>query len=90
MKAAEEDLVDIMRLLLDRNADMNVTNRKGRTALSFAAAPSMKRRTACRTLKLLLESGAKETKDDQGLIAKARARKEQRSDALAIFRDFEN
>ena len=90
MKAAEEDLVDIMRLLLDGNADMNVTNRKGRTALSFAAAPSMKRRTACRTLALLLESGAKDTKDDQGLTAKARARKEQRSSALAIFRDFEN
>ena len=41
-------------------------------------------------VKLLLENGAEETKDDQGLTAKARARKEQRSDALAIFRDFEN
>ena len=89
MKAAEEDLVDIMRLLLDRNADMNVTNRKGRTALSFAAAPSMKRRTACKTLRLLLDFGARDTQDDQGLTAKARANKEQRSDALAIFRDFE-
>ena len=68
---------------------MNVTNKKGRTALSFAAAPSMKRKTACRTLKLLLECGAKETqKDDEGLTAIARAKKEQRSDALAVFRDF--
>ena len=90
MKAAEEDLVDIMKLLLDGNADMNATNRKGRTALSFAAAPSMKRRTACRTLKLLLESGAEDTEDHQGLTAKARARKEKRLDALEIFRHFEN
>ena len=54
------------------------------------AAPSMKRKTACRTLKLLLECGAKETqKDDEGLTAIARAKKEQRSEALAVFRDFE-
>ena len=41
MKAAEEGHTEITRLIIDKGVDMEVTNRKGRTALSFAAAPSM-------------------------------------------------
>ena len=43
MKAAEEGYPEIAQLLLDRGADIKCKNRKGRDALSFAAAPSMKR-----------------------------------------------
>ena len=41
MKAAEEGHTEITRLIIDKGVDMEVTNRKGRAALSFAAAPSM-------------------------------------------------
>ena len=43
MKAAENNDVKIMELLLERGAEPDATNRKGRTALSFAAAPSNRR-----------------------------------------------
>ena len=90
MKAAEEGLVDIARLLLENKADMEATNKKGRTALSFAAAPSMNgtkpRATAVEVLRLLLTSGADAAKqDDRGMTARARAEKEKREDALAVF-----
>ena len=100
--AIERGNEDAVETLINEDADIEEkhlgwillmktqTNRKIRTALSFAAAPSMNRRTACRTLKLLLESGAEDTEDDQGLTAKDRARKEQRLDAVAIFEDFGN
>ena len=42
MKAAEEGHTEITGLIIDKGVDMEVTNRKGRTALSFAAAPSVK------------------------------------------------
>ena len=45
MKAAEEGHVEIMKSLLERDADIAATNNKGRTALSFAACPSQKRTT---------------------------------------------
>lgn len=94
MKAAEEGHAEIAKLLLDKGADMEVTNRKGRGALSFAAAPSMngkvKRPTPTETLKLLLERGADTSrKDDDGMTAKQRAMKEKRDDAVAIFEEFE-
>ena len=89
MKAAEENEAAIMRLLLQHKADIDVANRKGRTALSFAVAPSMKRKTACDTLKLLLEHKADPgQKDEMGLTAKARAVREKRQDALAILKEF--
>ena len=89
MKAAETDHVDIMKLLLQANANMRATNKKGRAALSFAAAPSMGKKTACRTLKLLLEWDADvNQEDDEGFTARDRATREHRSDALAIFREF--
>ena len=90
MKAAEEDQVEIMKLLLESRADMEVANRKGRTAVSFAAAPSMERKTACGTLRLLLQAGAKiDTKDVTGMTAKQWATKEKRESALQMFCEFE-
>ena len=89
MKAAEENEAAIMRLLLQHKADIDVANRKGRTALSFAVAPSMKRKTACDTLKLLLEHKADPgQKDEMGLTAKARALRRKREGALAILQEF--
>ena len=41
--AAKEGFAEIAGMLLDRGADIKSTNRKGRDAFSFAAAPSMKR-----------------------------------------------
>ena len=88
MKAAEENRVEIARLLLEHNANINATNRKGRSVLSFAAAPSMNRNTACDTLRLLLDHGADvNLKDENGQTAKGHAKKEERDDALAIFRE---
>lgn len=40
MKASEEGAVEVMRMLLAKNVDYEASNKKGRTALSFAAAPS--------------------------------------------------
>ena len=79
-----------MQLLLQYKADIKVVNRKGRNALSFAVAPSMGRKTACDTLKLLLEHKADPNqKDEMGLTAKARAMREKRQDALAILEERE-
>ena len=41
MKAAEGNCTEVMLILLYKKADVEVCNRNGRTALSFAAAPSM-------------------------------------------------
>ena len=88
MKAAEENHAGILQLLLDKNVDLEVVNRKGRSALS-AAAPSMRRPTATSTLRLLLEVGADISKcDKNGLTAKARAIDEGRMEAPFIFREF--
>lgn len=90
MKAAEEDKVEILQLLLDSKADVEVANRKGRTALSFAAGPSMGRPTACQTLRVLLNAGADAArKDDTGMTPKKRATKEKRDDALEILAEFD-
>ena len=94
MKAAEEGHEKIMCLLLDKAVDMEVVNRKGRTALSFAAAPSARpsgepRPTPTGALRLLLERGADTTrKDDEGLTAKSRAWRENRHEAIEIFEEF--
>ena len=90
MKAAEEDQVEIMQILLEKRVNMEVANRKGRTALSFAAAPSMKRKTAVAALRFLLQHGADTShKDDNGLTAKAKAQQEERQDALLLFEEYE-
>ena len=89
MKAAETDHVDIMKLLLQANADIHATNKKGRAALSFAAAPSMGKETACRTLELLLKWSADVNQEDyEGFTARDRARREHRSDALTFFKEW--
>ena len=38
--AAEHDLGKVVKVLVDKKADINAQNRSGRSALSFAAAPS--------------------------------------------------
>ena len=93
MKAAEEDNEDVIRLLLDNKVDVDATNRKGRTALSFAAAPSndgsTPRPTAVEAMRLLLKSGADTGKKDvHGMTAKDRAIREKRADAVAVFAEF--
>lgn len=90
MKAAEEGHVEIMRLLLSKGVDLEAANKRGRTALSFAAAPSMKRPTPYAALRVLLEHNADMSrKDDAGLTAKQRAQKENRDQAVRIFEEFE-
>ena len=93
MKAAEDNRVDIVQMLLNVGADMNAVNNKGRSALSFAAAPSdddmQRRETSSAVLRLLLESGADATLQDWSCCtARVRALKEGRSDALRIFNEF--
>ena len=89
LKAAETDRVDIMELLLQANADIHATNKKGRAALSFAAAPSMGKKTADRTLECLLKWGADVNQEDyEGFTARDRARREHRSDALTFFKEW--
>jgi len=63
----------IALLLLEKGADVNATNRKGRCALSFAAAPSRdeakkeQRVSALELIKLLISWEAKrDRKDDRG------------------------
>ena len=88
MKASEENEVQISKCLLSNRADIEATNRKGRTALSFATDPSMGRDTATDTLRLLLEKGADGyKKDEQGETPRSRANKKRRKDALRIFEE---
>ena len=95
MKAAEEGALECLRLLVDNKANIEAANRKGRTALSFAAAPSMRnddrtpRPTPIQCLRLLLERGAEpRRKDEQGKTAKDRAVMAKRDDAIAVFEEF--
>ena len=58
MKAAEEGRTMIALQLLAHRADLEAINNKGRTALSFAAAPSGGRPTPRETLAFLMACGA--------------------------------
>ena len=90
MKAAEEGHEGILTLLLEKQADINTKNHKGRTAPSFAAAPSMSRPTPLPTLMLLLEHGADiRARDVNGLTARAHAEREGRSRALEVLNEWE-
>ena len=90
LKAAEEGYLEILDLLIDNGADLSVTNRNGRDALSFAAAPSGKRKTPLATLRRLLERGADPNHiDGAGMTAKMRASNEGYKDAVACFEEFE-
>ena len=93
MKAAEEGAVEAMRMLLDKKADIDAINPKGRTALSFAAAPSndgtTRRPTPVSCLRLLLERGADaKRKDKRGISPKDYAIKDKRDDAIAVLQEF--
>ena len=93
MKASEENSLEVLRMLIDKKGNLEATNRKGRTPLSFAAAPSddgsKLRPTALKTLRLLLESGADaKHKDDRGNTAKDYASRHKREDALQVFEEF--
>jgi len=96
MKAAEVNRVDIMRLLLEGRADIAAVSNRGRTALSFAAAPSnarednRRRPTAIDAVQLLLSQGADVLqRDKDGMTAEDRARAERRWDAVAILAEAE-
>ena len=96
MKASEDGAVQVMRLLLAKKVDIEASNKKGRTALSFAASPSfnsklaIERDTPVEALRLLLESGADaKRKDARGNTAKCFASKQKgREDSLAVFEEF--
>ena len=94
MKAAEEGYPEIAQLLLDRGADIKCKNRKGRDALSFAAAPSMKRASTDGhryVLRLLVERGADPLrKDERGQTAKDRAKQEGRDDIVKCLEELES
>ena len=90
MKAAEEGYLEILDHLIKSGADLKATNRNGRNALSFAAAPSGKRKTPLATLRRLLERGADPNHiDGAGMTAKMRASNEGHKDAVACFEEFE-
>ena len=95
MKAAEEGALDALRLLLEKKVDIESSNRKGRTALSFAAAPSMNnedrtdRPTPTQVIRVLLENGADpKRKCERGMTPKEYAVKAKRDEAIAIFEEF--
>ena len=58
MKAAEEGHVGMLQAILMRGARLEEGNRKWRTALSFAAAPSQPRPSHPNAVCVLLEAGA--------------------------------
>ena len=92
MKASEESLVEIMKLILEKGVDVNATNNKGRSALSFACAPShgLKNKWA-QSIKLLLENKADISQtDDHALTAKARAKQEKKLEAVAVIQEWED
>ena len=93
MKAAEKGYIEIALLLLCRGADITAVNRKGRDALSFAAAPSMKRASTddhCCVLRSLVEYGADPLRKDQsGQTAKERAKQESRHDIARCLEELE-
>ena len=91
MKAAEEGYLEIMQLLSDCGCDIDAENKKGRTALSFAAAPSMNRVEQPEAVNLLLRNAADSSrKDSNRMTAKDWAVREKRRSAIAVFREQDN
>jgi hypothetical protein len=96
MMAAERDCVPIMQALFEYHADINAQNATGRTALSFASAPSKVldpvtgrngvRPAALRALAWLLANGVNVAmKDNKGHTALGHAIRERRQDAVAAI-----
>ena len=72
MKAAEEGSTEITEMLLARRCNLEAVNKTGRTALSFAAAPSKGRQPNLTVLRILLQAGANiDHKDVRGQTAKS-------------------
>ena len=91
IKAAEEGVVNILKALVKAKADKEAVNKNGRSALSFAAAPSNNRATPVEALKYLLEIGCDISHEDKGgKTAKSRAKMEKRSDAVEVIEEFEH
>ena len=89
MKAAEEGYLEILNLLIDSGANLSATNRHGRDALSFAAAPSRNLKTPTNTLQRLIQCGANLNHvDDKGRTAREWAIREKRNDAIACFEEI--
>ena len=87
MKAAEDNAVECLQQLLLKKANIEACTRKGRTALSLAAAPVARNKPAATAvLRALLEHGADDTRvDEMGKTAKDRAVMAKRHGAIAIF-----
>ena len=86
MKAAEEGHTMVALQLLAHRADLEAINNKGRTALSFAAAPSGGRPTPRETLAFLMAWGADDThRNIKFLTPLQEARKDNREEAIKIF-----
>ena len=91
VKAAEEGHVDITMALLDIGVNKEAANRNGRTALSFAAAPSKSRPANIAGRRLLLQQGCDASHRDAGyLAAEDRAAMENLWDALSVFEELRN
>ena len=90
MKAAEEGHTMIALQLLANRADLEATNKKGRTALSFAAAPSGDRPTPRETLAFLMAWGADDThENNNALTPRQEAARENCEEATKIFKYFD-
>ena len=90
MKAAEEGHMMIALQLLAHRANLEAVNNKGRTALSFAAAPSGGRPTQRETLAFLMAWGADNThENNNALTPRQEAARENREEAIKIFEYFD-
>ena len=68
---------------------LQAVDHKGRSALSFAAAPSMNREHNLDAVRLLLEKGADaDRRDDNKYTAKDRALAERRKDVVSLMEGF--
>ena len=91
MKASEEGNIETMALLLNTGrVDIEAENKKGRTALSFACAPSnnegIRREARIGAIELLLRWKADpEHKDHRNNTPKDYAIREHREDALRVL-----
>ena len=87
MKAAEYGNEPIMTQLFLENVYGNAVNKKGRTAMSFAASPSFNRPSNIGALNLLLHCGADTScLDYQAYSAESRALKVDRWAAVCLFK----
>lgn len=91
MKAAEEGKITLVQMLSEARADLEATNCKGRSALSFAATPSMRRASQPEAVRALLTLGAdSQSKDKMGLTAEDRLMKEKPEGFEETMRVFEH